>query len=135
MPGIGATTELQLVGWSVLLLLAHIALQGAWATANLGVGYNLSARDDDRKPSGVMVSRLKRALSNFLETYPAFIALALALVVGGKSGGLGATGAIVWLVCRVVYLPLYAFGVPALRTLAWTGSLIGLLMMLYRLMS
>jgi uncharacterized MAPEG superfamily protein len=135
MQAAALTGELQALAWSVVLLLIHVAAQGAASTASLGIGYNLGARDEDRQPSGPLASRLRRASANFIETYPAFIALALALAVSGKSGGMGATGAFVWLGFRVLYLPLYAFGVPVLRTLAWTGAMIGLLMMLTRLMS
>jgi uncharacterized MAPEG superfamily protein len=128
------TTELQVLAWSVILLIVQIALQGAAATASLGLGYNAGPRDQGRKP-GPMAQRLSRALDNLLETYPAFIALALALAVTGKSGDGGATGAIVWIVGRIAYVPLYAFGVPYLRTLAWVVSIVGLFMMLMRLMS
>ena len=61
--------------------------------------------------------------------------LALALAVTGRTGGMAATGAWVWLAARVVYVPLYAFGVPAVRTLAWCVSIVGRLMMLVRLMA
>jgi len=46
---------------------------------------------------------------------------ALALVATGKDGGLGATGAHVWLWSRIVYVPAYAFGIPVLRTLGLDG--------------
>ena len=52
----------------------------------------------------------RRALNNLLETYPAFVALALGLIVTGKTGGLGATGAWIWLIARVVYVIIYAAG-------------------------
>ncbi len=32
---------------------------------------------------------------------------------------------------RVVYLPLYAFGIPYVRSLVWLVSLAGLIMLLY----
>ena len=80
-------------------------------------------------------ARLLRALRNFLETYPAFIALALALVVTGKAGGLGATGAWLWLLARVLYVALYAAGIPLVRTLVWAASIVGLVLMLVRLIS
>ena len=76
-----------------------------------------------------------RALKNLLETYPAFIALALALVVTGKTGGIGATGAWLWLLARVVYVVLYAAGIPVVRTLVWIASILGLVLMLIRLMA
>jgi uncharacterized MAPEG superfamily protein len=78
---------------------------------------------------------LSRALRNLLETYPAFVALALALVVTGKAGGMAEAGAWTWLIARAAYLLLYAAGVPVLRTIAWLVSIAGLVLMLARLMA
>ena len=133
MEAAASSTEIAVLGWSVVLLLAQVLLQ-AVSTYDLGP-YLLGPRDDNRQSGNVMAGRLKRALENLLETYPAFVALALALAVTGKTGGIAATGAWVWLTARVVYVPLYAFGVPAVRTLAWVVSVVGLLMMLVRLMA
>jgi uncharacterized MAPEG superfamily protein len=133
MEAAAASTEIIVLGWSVVLLLVQIILQ-AVSTYDLGP-YLLGPRDDNRQSGNVWAGRLKRALENLLETYPAFVALALALAVTGKTGGIAATGAWVWLAARVVYVPLYAFGVPAVRTLAWCVSIVGLLMMLVRLMA
>lgn len=133
MEAVTGSTEIAVLGWSVVLLLVQIILQ-AVSTYDLGP-YLLGPRDDNRRSGNVMAGRLKRALENLLETYPAFVALALALAVTGKAGGIAATGAWVWLAARVVYVPLYAFGVPAMRTLVWVASIVGLLMMLVRLMA
>ncbi len=134
MEAAASSTEIAVLGWSVVLLLAQVVLQ-AVSTYDLGGPYLLGPRDDNRQSGNVMAGRLKRALENLLETYPAFVALALALAVTGKTGGIAATGAWVWLIARVVYVPLYAFGVPAVRTLAWVVSVVGLLMMLVRLVA
>ena len=133
MEAAASSTEIAVLGWSVVLLLAQVLLQ-AVSTYDLGP-YLLGPRDDNRQSGNVMAGRLKRALENLLETYPAFVALALALAVTGKTGGISATGAWVGLIARVVYVPLYAFGVPAVRTLAWVVSVVGLLMMLVRLVA
>jgi uncharacterized MAPEG superfamily protein len=133
MEAAAASTEITVLGWSVALLLVQIILQ-AVSTYDLGP-YLLGPRDDNRQSGNVWAGRLKRALENLLETYPAFVALALALALTGKTGGIAATGAWVWLVARIVYVPLYAFGVPAVRTLAWCVSVVGLVMMLVRLMA
>jgi uncharacterized MAPEG superfamily protein len=74
-------------------------------------------------------------LRNFLESYPAFVGLVLALAFTGKSGGLAGAGAALWFWGRVVYIPLYMFGIPYARTLAWAVALIGLLLMLIALLS
>jgi uncharacterized MAPEG superfamily protein len=126
--------ELTLLGWSVVLLVIAIMLQGQLATRELGVGWNAGPRDGDQHPTGAMAGRAQRALDNFKETYPAFIALALALAVSGRSGGLGATGALLWFAARIVYHPLYLFGVPYVRSLVWVASMFGLLLMLIRLL-
>ena len=97
--------------------------------------YLVGARDEKRLSRNLVAARLLRALRNFLETYPAFIALALALVVTGKAGGLGATGAWLWLLARVLYVALYAAGIPLVRTLVWAASIVGLVLMLVRLIS
>ena len=122
-------TELLLLGWSVMLLLVHIFAQGQSATRDNGLGYNAGARDQE-KPVSALTGRLDRAKWNFLETYPAFVALALALVMSGQTSEWGAVGAILWFVARIVYLPLYAFGVPYARSVVWLASVVGLLIML-----
>jgi uncharacterized MAPEG superfamily protein len=133
MEAAAASTEITVLGWSVVLLLAQIIAQ-ALSIYDFGPKYLFGPRDEARKPKLVIAGRLHRALTNLLETYPAFVALALALVVTGKTGGIAATGAWIWLAARVVYVLLYAAGVPVLRTLAWCVSIVGLLMMLVRLM-
>jgi uncharacterized MAPEG superfamily protein len=126
--------ELKLLAWSVVLLLAHIVLQAASSSSELGLPYAMSARDEGRQPRSVYAGRIRRALHNLLETYPAFVALALGLIVSGKTGGVGAIGAEIYLATRVLYLIIYAAGVSVVRTLLWGLSIIGLVMMLVRLL-
>lgn len=133
MTALATSTEIIVLGWSVLLLLAQVMLQ-AGSAAELGPAYILSPRDEQREPENLAAQRLKRALANLLETYPAFVALALALTVSGKAGGLGATGAWIYLGARVVYVVFYAAGIPVVRTLVWLVSVLGLALMLWRLM-
>ncbi|MET0942029.1 MAG: MAPEG family protein [Mesorhizobium sp.] len=133
MEGAIATTELTVLGWSVVLLLVQVVLQAS-AALDLGPRYLFGPRDEKRESKVIAAGRLNRALKNFLETYPAFIALALGLIVAGKAGGIGATGAWLWLVARVVYVALYAAGIPVIRTIVWFLSIVGLVMMLVRLM-
>jgi len=126
-------TEITVLGWSVVLLLVQIAAQ-AVSSYDLGPNYLMGPRDTERKSANVLSGRFARALKNLLETYPAFVALALALVVSGKAGGIAATGAWIWLVARIVFVVVYGLGVPVVRTLVWLAALAGLLMMLVRLM-
>ena len=127
------TPELTLLGWSVVLFFVHMVVQASTGTRDTGLAYNAGARDEP-KPVGVLASRAQRAFNNFKETYPVFIALALALAVTGRGGGLADTGAWLWFGARIFYLPLYLLGVPWLRTLSWGVALIGLILMLTRLL-
>jgi uncharacterized MAPEG superfamily protein len=129
--------EIAVLGWSVALLLAHVLVQAVSLdlSGDLSIKYLLGPRDEQRQTGSVLAGRLKRALNNFLETYPAFIALALALAVTGKAGGIGATGAWVWLIARVAYLGFYVAGVPVLRTSVWFISILGIVLMLIELMA
>jgi uncharacterized MAPEG superfamily protein len=126
--------ELRLLAWSVVLLIVHIAVQGAFVAPLRGAGWNAGPRDEGQPPLGKYPGRAQRALENFKETYPAFIALALALVVTARTGGNGTLGAWMWFAARVIYLPLYLLGVPWLRTGAYGVSLVGLVLMLLRLL-
>ncbi len=126
-PGsLSASPFLPLIGWSVVLLVVHILLQGFTVTRELGSQWNAGPRDDGRKATGPLAGRAERASNNFRETYPAFVALALALVFKGEATGLGFYGAWLWFLCRIVYIPLYLAGIPYIRSLVWLGSLAGL---------
>ncbi|MGB9365111.1 MAG: MAPEG family protein [Xanthobacteraceae bacterium] len=131
----GLSVELTMLGLSVVLLIVQIFLQATTMTRELGRQYNVSARDEQTKPTGVVAGRAERALRNLLETYPAFVALTLALVVSNKTGSWGALGAQIWLAARIVHVSLYMAGVPRVRTVVWGIALLGLIMMLLRLFS
>lgn len=126
--------EIILLGWSVVLLFVQIALQSITMTRELGSAYNASPRDQEPKLTNVYAGRCERALRNLLETYPAFVGLALALAVTGKTGGWGAWGAELWFGARIVYVVLYVAGIPYIRSLVWSAAAAGLLMMLVRLL-
>ena len=120
--------ELTLAVWSVLILFIHIGLQAGFLTRDLGSEYNAGPRDEQRDLS-VIGGRAERALRNFLETWPAFIVLALAASVAGISSGLTQWGAGLYVLFRLAYIPLYLLGIPYLRSLVFTGACVGLLLM------
>lgn len=129
------STEMTLLGWSVVLLLVQIVLQASASAMETGLPYALTPRDERREPRSAMTGRLDRGLRNLLETYPAFVALALAIEITGQAGGMGAIGAQIWFWARVLYVPVYALGIPVVRTILWTASVVGLVMMLIELLT
>ncbi len=128
-----ATYLLVLLCLSVVLLLVHILLQGNFATKDRGTAWNAGPRDGDNEPKSVMAGRAARASRNYQETCPAFIGLLLAMILTGDSSGFGLFGAAVWLVARIVYIPLYLKGIPYVRSLVWLVSLVGLALMMIAL--
>jgi len=128
-----ATYLLVLLCLSVVLLLVHVLLQGNFATKDRGTAWNAGPRDGDNEPKSVMAGRAARASRNYQETYPAFIGLLLAMILTGDSSGFGLFGAAVWLVARIVYIPLYLKGIPYVRSLVWLVSLVGLALMMIAL--
>lgn len=124
------TTELMILGWTLVLALVQIMAPSALRNKETGMDYNMSARDTPASPPGVVTARLQRAQANLFETLPLFAAAVLIAHVGGREGDLTLWGAWTYLIARVVYVPLYAAGVPLVRSLAWTVSMAGLGMVL-----
>lgn len=124
------TTELTLLGWTLVLALVQIMLPAMLRNSETGIAYNASARDESGPPVGVVTGRLRRAQANLFETLPVFAAAVLIAHLGDREGALTLWGAWLYLAARVVYVPLYALGVPYLRSLVWGVSMLGLLMIL-----
>jgi uncharacterized MAPEG superfamily protein len=89
---------------------------------------------DDPPPQTRVGGRAERALANMHEALPVFLALALVKLILGP-GDLAVTGATVFLVARVLYIPAYLAGVTGVRTLTWAVSIVGLVMMLVPLLA
>jgi uncharacterized MAPEG superfamily protein len=126
--------ELRILGFSVLLGVVHIVLASHSASLQRGYRWTASARDEPVVPLTGAAGRFARALSNFGETFPLFAALALAVVVANRDGALSQWGAGLYLTGRVLYLPLYAFGVPLIRSLAWNVAAAGILLLGFALL-
>ena len=120
-------TELKLLGAAVVIGLVQIFLGVGAATRDNGSAWNVGPRDVP-VPPGVLAGRLDRALRNFLETFPLFAAMLLADVISGKLGQLTLWGSWLYVVARAVYVPIYAMGVPIVRSLVWMVSLVGFVM-------
>jgi uncharacterized MAPEG superfamily protein len=118
--------ELCFVGWSILVGFVYIALPIWFATRANGMKWNAGPRDEPAKPMPVMGQRLERAKANFYETYPFFLAAVLVAVGRHHTNDLTSWGAQLYVWARLIYIPLYAFGVSYVRSLVWIASIAGI---------
>jgi len=126
--------ELSLLAWAMLLGFVHIFAASTVVTRERGIKWNASARDAPNVPLSPLAGRLQRAQANFFETFPFFAAAAIAVVVAGRSTESTVLAAQVYFWARVVYLPLYAMGVPYVRSLVWVVSIVAVLSLVFALL-
>ncbi|MCW2348829.1 MULTISPECIES: MAPEG family protein [unclassified Sphingobium] len=123
--------ELIILAWGCLLALVHIFAAVRAKTAQYGTAWNVGARDQSLPEPKPLVGRLARAQANYFETFPI---VAIAILIDAQLDLFDrwtAIGAALWLGARIVYLPLYAAGVPVVRTMVFGISMIGVLMLLW----
>ena len=129
------SVELKMLGWSVCLGLVYVGVAATLATQQRGLKWNAGNRDEETKPLTGMAARAERARGNFLETFPFFAAVVLALAAQGLHSAQTAMGTELYFWARLVYLPVYLIGIPYVRTLVWAVSIWGLLTLLWCLVS
>lgn len=123
------TIELTVLAWTLVLALVQIFLASALRTKETGLSFNMSARDTDPPPPGRLTARVQRAQANLFETLPLFIGAVLIAHTANVHTSQTALACWLYLGARIVYLPLYAFGVPVLRTFVWGVSVWGLIIL------
>lgn len=124
------TIEMKLLAWTLVLAVVQIFLPATLRTRETGTAYNIGPRDTPGPPVGPVTGRLIRAQHNLFETLPLFIGAVLIAHVTDQESTLTTWGAALYLGGRVLYVPLYAFGIPGVRTAAFSVALTGLVMVL-----
>lgn len=125
--------ELKLLGVAVIIGLVQLLWAAAAARGQQDLKWAAGPRDTPMPISG-SAARLHRAFWNFVETFPFFAAAVLTAAAAGKLGtDLTIWGSGLYVAGRAIYAPLYAAGVPMLRSVVWFASLIGLVMILVAL--
>ena len=125
------STELTVLAWGCVLALAHIFIAVRFKTRQYGTQWNMGARDEALPPPEPIVGRLARAQANYFETFPIVAAAILIVELADRTSALTAIGAILWLTMRVIYLPLYAAGIPKVRTVVFLISVVGIALILW----
>jgi uncharacterized MAPEG superfamily protein len=115
---------------AMVLGLVHLSAASFTFKAQVGNAYTVGARDADLKPAGI-AARLDRAQRNFLETFAIFAAAILLLEQLDRGGTwLSEIGALLYLGGRTAFIPLYAGGIPWIRTFSWNIATLGLVMVM-----
>jgi uncharacterized MAPEG superfamily protein len=99
------------------------------ASFQRGYRWTSGPRDEPTPPLRGVAGRLDRALRNFLETFPLFAAVVLVAHVSETHNALTEWGSRLYLWGRVAYVPLYAAGVPLVRSLAWNVATVGIVLL------
>lgn len=128
------TTELTLLVWTLVLAFVYIIAFDVVRTRQYGAKWNMGPRDAKMPPLSPVAERLGKAQANLFETLPLFIAAVLIAKGAGISTPKTVLGAELYFWGRVIYLPLYAFGVPVVRSIVWLISLAGLAMIVIALL-
>lgn len=132
------STELAYLISAVALYFVMILMQalGGLFSKKATMKELLGARDD-MPMTGLSPfhARTKRAQANMNEGMMMFVPLIFAALYMNDLSALTAIGAAMFFYGRLAFAPLYYFGVPVVRTLAWAVSIIGLILILVELLN
>lgn len=121
--------ELKMLLAAVGIGLIQLILSAVSARRQQNLTWAAGPRDVPMPPLTGVAARLDRAFRNFLETFGFFAAAVIVAYLAGRSGNpLGVWGATLYVAGRAVYVPLYAAGIPLVRTIAWAVAMVGIVM-------
>jgi uncharacterized MAPEG superfamily protein len=122
--------ELKMLAAAIVVGLLQLGWAAIAARRQQDLKWAAGPRDKPMPIDGV-AARLDRAFRNYMETFAFFAAAILMLAVTNKLGSnLTVWGSTLYVVSRALYVPIYAAGIPRIRTLVWFAALVGLVMVL-----
>ena len=124
------SVELQMLAASAALGLVQLVLVALVSVAARGMSWALGPRDIAGAPLGTTGARLDRAFKNFLETFPIFAVAVLLAILLNRHTAMTMLGAQLYFWARVAFVPVYALGIPVLRTLLWGVAFVGIVLVL-----
>lgn len=111
----------------VMLMAASLIRVHAWTPKGLLLAFGNRDNLTDASP---LAGRADRAAKNMLENLLLFAVVVLVARLAGTSPDNIAPGAQLFFWARVVYFFVYLAGIPYVRTLVWSISIAGLVMIL-----
>ena len=118
-------TSILILSFLLVLIQITIPVLISLLTNNVKISYLFSSRDDTVNTSKY-IDRANRALKNLFETLPIFIGLILLSIISDVDNSFLA---MIWLLARIIYVPVYIVGINYVRTGIWAIALICLIMM------
>jgi uncharacterized MAPEG superfamily protein len=124
--------ELKLLVWCVALAFIQMLVAVMGALLQVGLPKLAGNREDMPVITG-WGGRADRAVRNMLHNLVLFAALVLVAEIARKTDATTALGAELFFWGRVAYAAVYLIGLPWIRTGVWAVSVVGLIMIFFRL--
>ena len=118
-------TSILILSFFLVLIQITLPVLISLLTNNVKLSYLFSSRDNEANTS-IYIDRANRSLNNLFETLPIFIGLVLLSIINDVDNSLLA---MIWLLARIIYVPVYIVGINYLRTGIWAIALICLIIM------
>jgi uncharacterized MAPEG superfamily protein len=125
--------ELTLLAWSVILAIVHMLIAVQALVSTKGLMAAIGNRENLPELPG-WAGRAVRANRNMAENLALFAAVVLIAAVIGKNNSMTLLGAQLFFWGRIAYAVCYLGGLKWLRTLSWTVSIAGILLILWQMM-
>ena len=131
MPSMNAgSVEMQILFCAMVLGLVQLVLAVTASVLGRGMPWGVGPRDETAPALGKYSGRIERAWQNFIESFPLFAGAVLLAHLLDKSTATSAHGAQIYIWARLLYVPAYVIAIPFVRTLIWTASIVGIVMVL-----
>jgi uncharacterized MAPEG superfamily protein len=124
--------EMHLLLWSVALAAVQVLIAVAGVLPQVGLPRAAGNRENFPEATG-WAGRAVRAHRNLLENLILFAILVLIANAQKISNPMTVLGAQLFFWARVVYVPVYVIGIPWVRTLVYSFSLAGLVLIFLQL--
>jgi len=112
------SSELTILAILGIALVIFRLIQILTAQSQVGLAMLVSARDTMPELKGV-AARMQRAMDNSIAALAMFAPAVLILHAQGALTANSLLAAQVFLIARILYVPVYAAGIPWLRTVVW----------------
>jgi uncharacterized MAPEG superfamily protein len=116
------TTELRFLAATVILGLLHLIIDSHLISFQLGYRWTAGSREQPVPPLRGVANRVDQAYTNFMETFPFFVAVVLAAHLAGRHGALTLWGVQLYFCGRVGYVLAAATGFGLIRSVVFFNT-------------